>query len=105
MKIILSFTIESLETITQQQQQQQHTSTEHINYLLQLYFDKDVYLIRHLPFSYFTKLKDLFILLNSNLLLCIVETTTPSKIITDVNKIYGKNLLSHTKDNTNPHGK
>lgn len=42
---------------------------------------------------------------SSNLLLCIVETTTPSKIITDVNKVYGKNLLSHTKDTTNPHGK
>lgn len=69
LKIILSFTIESLETTTQQQQQQ-HTSTEHINYLLHLYFDKDVYLIHHLSFSYFTKLKELFTLLNSNSL-CI----------------------------------
>lgn len=40
-----------------------------------------------------------------NLLLCVVETTTPSQIITDVNKVYAKNLLSHTKDTTNPHGK
>lgn len=40
-----------------------------------------------------------------NLLLCIVETTSESLIITDVNKVFAKNLLAHTKDNTNPHGK
>jgi hypothetical protein len=40
-----------------------------------------------------------------NLLLCIVETMNPCNINTDVNKVYAKNLLAHTKDNTNPHGK
>ena len=97
MKIILSFTIESLETITQQQQQQQHTSTEHINYLLQLYFDKDVYLIRHLPFSYFTKLKDVFILLNSNSLLCI---TTHSHQTTYQYMLY---IILHLFNRSNEH--
>ena len=61
LKVILSFIIESLETKTQQL-----TATEHINYLLHLYIDKDVYLIEHLSFSYFSKLKDLFILLNNS---------------------------------------
>lgn len=43
--------------------------------------------------------------LNSNLLLCIIETTDQPVIITDVNKVFAKNLIAHTKDNTNPHGK
>ena len=29
----------------------------------------------------------------------------PCNINTDVNKVYAKNLLAHTKDSTNPHGK
>lgn len=42
---------------------------------------------------------------SSQILLCIVETTQEPKIITDLNKVYAKNILAHTKDNTNPHGK
>ena len=42
---------------------------------------------------------------NNKLLLCIVETTDQPVIITDVNKVFAKNLIAHTKDNTNPHGK
>ena len=95
MKIILSFTIESLETTTQHQQQQ-HTLTEYINYLLHLYFDNDVYLIRHLSCSYFTKLKDLFILLNSNSL-CI---TTHSHKTTYQYLLY---IILHLFNKSNEH--
>lgn len=36
--------------------------------------------------------------------LCIVDTTDGT-IDTDVNKVYAKNILAHTTDSTNPHGK
>lgn len=40
-----------------------------------------------------------------NMLLCVVQTFRGNlKIYTDVNKVYAKNILAHTKDNTNPHG-
>lgn len=41
---------------------------------------------------------------DSRMLLCVVQTGRNPKLNTDVNKIYSKNILSHTKDNTNPHG-
>jgi hypothetical protein len=36
--------------------------------------------------------------------LCIVDTIDGT-ILTDVNKVHAKNLLAHTMDTTNPHGK
>ena len=39
------------------------------------------------------------------MLLCIVRTTKDPVIDLDVNKVYSKNILAHTMDITNPHGK
>lgn len=39
------------------------------------------------------------------MLLCIIDADYGNtKIDTDVNKVYSKNILAHVKDNTNPHG-
>jgi hypothetical protein len=39
------------------------------------------------------------------MLLCIIDAEYGNtKIDTDVNKVYSKNILAHVKDNTNPHG-
>lgn len=41
----------------------------------------------------------------NNMLLCVVQTFRGDlNIYTDVNKVFAKNILAHTKDNTNPHG-
>ena len=37
--------------------------------------------------------------------LCIVNTSGEGTIDTDVNKVYAKNILAHTMDSTNPHGR
>ena len=38
--------------------------------------------------------------------LCVVDTTEgDGKVDADVNKIYAKNILAHTMDSTNPHGR
>lgn len=40
-----------------------------------------------------------------NMLLCVVQTYKNNlKVYTDVNKVFAKNILAHTKDYTNPHG-
>lgn len=40
-----------------------------------------------------------------NMLLCVATVTYESiEIETDVSKVYGKNILAHTQDTTNPHG-
>lgn len=37
--------------------------------------------------------------------LCVVDTHGDGTVNTDVDKIYAKNLLAHTMDTTNPHGR
>ena len=37
--------------------------------------------------------------------LCVVSTHGEGSVDLDVNKVYAKNILSHTMDSTNPHGK
>ena len=37
--------------------------------------------------------------------LCIVNTSGEGAIDTDVSKVYAKNILAHTMDSTNPHGR
>ena len=39
------------------------------------------------------------------MLLCVVRTTKDPVLDLDVNKVYSKNILAHTMDITNPHGK
>jgi hypothetical protein len=41
----------------------------------------------------------------NNILLCVIYIDDDNiEINQDVNKVYAKNILSHTKDTTNPHG-
>ncbi len=39
------------------------------------------------------------------MLLCIVDTHGEGSVNTDVDKVYAKNILAHTMDTTNPHGR
>jgi hypothetical protein len=39
------------------------------------------------------------------MLLCIFQANQHNPVVnTDVGKVFSKNILAHTKDNTNPHG-
>ena len=37
--------------------------------------------------------------------LCVVDTHGEGSVDTDTNKVYAKNILAHTMDSTNPHGR
>ena len=42
---------------------------------------------------------------NRRMYLCAVDTHGEGNVATDVDKVYAKNILSHTMDSTNPHGR
>lgn len=72
-------------------------------YYVYIEFDEQMeYNPQKFVIKYYTKKQESNI---NRVLICYIQTFENNVMIsTDVNKVYAKNILSHTKDTTNPHG-